>query len=60
MLIWAAEKVGLPTSPPYLSVVSGSSKNNVSSLLTGVSFASGGAGIFDGTDQVYVSIGITI
>ncbi|KAK4750622.1 hypothetical protein SAY87_004104 [Trapa incisa] len=46
-----AEKVGLPTSPPYLSLVSGNS--NVPSFLTGVSFASGGAGIFDSTDQVY-------
>ncbi|OWM88777.1 hypothetical protein CDL15_Pgr002544 [Punica granatum] len=48
-----AEKVGLPPSPPYLSLISGSNKNNASSFLTGVSFASGGAGIFDGTDQLY-------
>ncbi|KAG7957645.1 hypothetical protein I3843_11G186300 [Carya illinoinensis] len=46
-----AEKVGLPTSPPYLSLVSNSSKINNASFLTGVSFASGGAGIFDGTDE---------
>lgn len=45
-----AEKVGLPTSPPYLSP---GTKNNVSAFLTGVSFASGGAGIFNGTDQVF-------
>ncbi|KAB1215178.1 hypothetical protein CJ030_MR4G025854 [Morella rubra] len=44
-----AEKVGLPTSPPYLSL---ESKNN-NAFLTGVSFASGGAGIFDGTDKRY-------
>ena len=54
MFFWAAEKVGLPTSPPYLSLVSKSNKNN-GSFLTGVSFASGGAGIFDGTDERYVS-----
>ncbi|EEF32464.1 zinc finger protein, putative [Ricinus communis] len=42
-----AEKVGLPTSPPYLSV----SSKNTSAFMTGVSFASGGAGIFNGTDQ---------
>ncbi|XP_059442635.1 GDSL esterase/lipase At5g55050-like [Corylus avellana] len=47
-----AEKVGLPTSPPYLSLLSSSNKNNAS-FLTGVSFASGGAGIFDGTDERY-------
>lgn len=47
-----AEKVGLPTSPPYLSLVSKSNENN-GSFLTGVSFASGGAGIFDGTDERY-------
>ncbi|KAJ4725113.1 GDSL esterase/lipase [Melia azedarach] len=43
-----SEKVGLPTSPPYLSLKS--NKNNAS-FLTGVSFASGGAGIFNGSDQ---------
>ncbi|KAE8125526.1 hypothetical protein FH972_020321 [Carpinus fangiana] len=47
-----AEKVGLPTSPPYLSLLSSSNQNNAS-FLTGVSFASGGAGIFDGTDERY-------
>uniref|UniRef100_A0A5B6YPW1 GDSL esterase/lipase n=1 Tax=Davidia involucrata TaxID=16924 RepID=A0A5B6YPW1_DAVIN len=45
-----AEKVGLPTSPPYLSL---SKSNNSSVFLTGVSFASGGAGIFNGTDELY-------
>ncbi|CAK7349077.1 unnamed protein product [Dovyalis caffra] len=42
-----AQKVGLPTSPPYLSV----SQKNASSFMTGVNFASGGAGIFNGKDQ---------
>ncbi|OAY55145.1 GDSL esterase/lipase At5g55050 [Manihot esculenta] len=42
-----AEKLGLPTSPPYLSL----SSKNVSAFMTGVSFASGGAGIFNGTDE---------
>ncbi|XP_059662470.1 GDSL esterase/lipase At5g55050-like [Cornus florida] len=45
-----AEKVGLVTSPPYLSL---RKSNNSKAFLTGVSFASGGAGIFDGTDAVY-------
>lgn len=44
-----AEKLGLPSSPPYLS----EEHNKSSNFLTGVSFASGGAGIFDGTDQIY-------
>ncbi|MED6113316.1 hypothetical protein PIB30_069663 [Stylosanthes scabra] len=46
-----AEKLGVPTSPPYLSLVSKfNNKKNVS-FLDGVSFASGGAGIFtDKTD----------
>ncbi|KAG8492680.1 hypothetical protein CXB51_010315 [Gossypium anomalum] len=42
-----AEKLGLPSSPPYLSL----STNNITSHLTGVSFASGGAGIFNSTDR---------
>ncbi|TXG67553.1 hypothetical protein EZV62_008828 [Acer yangbiense] len=44
-----AEKVGLPTSPPYLSLKN--NKNRASLFMNGVSFASGGAGIFNGTDQ---------
>lgn len=49
-----AEKLGLPPSPPYLALVSNSSKSNSSSqFLTGVSFASGGAGILDGTADKY-------
>ncbi|KAK7847434.1 gdsl esterase/lipase, partial [Quercus suber] len=41
-------EVGLPTSPPYLSMISSKSNEN---FLNGVSFASGGAGIFDDTDK---------
>ncbi|KAE8704347.1 GDSL esterase/lipase [Hibiscus syriacus] len=43
-----AEKLGLPSSPPYLSL---SKKKDAPSYINGVSFASGGAGIFNGTDQ---------
>ncbi|KAK7300057.1 hypothetical protein RJT34_10889 [Clitoria ternatea] len=46
------EKLGLATSPPYLSLVSKANKNNAS-FMGGVSFASAGAGIFDGTDEIY-------
>ncbi|KAB2615629.1 GDSL esterase/lipase [Pyrus ussuriensis x Pyrus communis] len=49
-----AEKVGLPTSPPYLSLVSKSNKRKAS-FVNGVSFASGGAGIFNGSDEQYNS-----
>ncbi|KAG4923906.1 hypothetical protein GYH30_049488 [Glycine max] len=47
-----AEKLGLPTSPPYLSLVSKvhNNSNNVS-FLRGVNFASGGAGIFNVSDN---------
>lgn len=45
-----AENIGLPTPSPYLS---DSNKNNV--FLQGVSFASGGAGILNSTnDHPYV------
>ncbi|PSS06127.1 GDSL esterase/lipase [Actinidia chinensis var. chinensis] len=48
-----AEKVGLVASPPpYLSLVSKSNKSNAFPI-TGVSFASGGAGIFNGTDELF-------
>ncbi|KAM1149348.1 hypothetical protein FF1_030500 [Malus domestica] len=47
-----AEKVGLPTSPPYLSLVSKSNKQKAS-FVNGVSFASGGAGIFNSSDEQY-------
>lgn len=46
-----AQKLGLPTSPPYLSLSSVSSKN--SAILKGVSFASGGAGVLDGTARIF-------
>ena len=51
----AAEKVGLPTSPPYFSLVDDSNNNSNVSFLNGVSFASGGARILDGTDPYVVS-----
>ncbi|KAJ9567999.1 hypothetical protein OSB04_003965 [Centaurea solstitialis] len=41
-----AEKVGLPLAPPYLSL---SEKTNATVVVTGVSFASGGSGIFNET-----------
>ncbi|KAK2639736.1 hypothetical protein Ddye_027531 [Dipteronia dyeriana] len=44
-----AEKVGLPPSPPYLPLKN--NKNRASLFINGVNFASGGAGIFTGTDQ---------
>ncbi|XP_061340939.1 GDSL esterase/lipase At5g55050-like isoform X2 [Gastrolobium bilobum] len=49
-----AEKLGLPTSPPpYLSQVSNvNNKKNVS-FLDGVNFASGGAGIFNASDNSF-------
>ncbi|PSR85323.1 GDSL esterase/lipase [Actinidia chinensis var. chinensis] len=47
-----AEKVGLVTSPPpYLSLLSKSDKGNAFPI-TGVSFASAGAGIFNGRDEL--------
>ncbi|KAK2387209.1 hypothetical protein P8452_25437 [Trifolium repens] len=45
-----AEKLGLATSPPYLSLISKFNKKNVS-FLGGVNFASGGAGIFNRNDR---------
>ncbi|KAE8725482.1 hypothetical protein F3Y22_tig00008706pilonHSYRG00065 [Hibiscus syriacus] len=45
-----AEKLGLPSSPPYISL---SKKKDASSYINSVSFASGGAGIFNGTDQTF-------
>jgi len=50
----AAEKLGLATSPPYLSLTSKANKNKAT-FIDGVSFASAGAGIFDGSDLRYVS-----
>ncbi|WZZ39206.1 hypothetical protein YC2023_035465 [Brassica napus] len=47
-----AEKIGLPLPPPYLSL-RGLLKwrKRESAAVTGVNFASGGAGIFDGSSQ---------
>ncbi|XP_020256766.1 GDSL esterase/lipase At5g55050-like [Asparagus officinalis] len=44
-----ADKVGVPTSPPYLSIPSNS--NRTQAFLSGVSFASGGAGVLDSTNS---------
>ncbi|KAG2310617.1 hypothetical protein Bca4012_025121 [Brassica carinata] len=47
-----AEKFGLPLPPPYLSLkVPFKEKERQYAALTGVNFASGGAGIFNGSDQ---------
>ncbi|XAR67425.1 Triacylglycerol lipase, partial [Bertholletia excelsa] len=46
-----AEKVGVASPSPYLSLVS--NKSNGSFPTTGVSFASGGAGIFNSTDKLF-------
>ncbi|XP_010539124.1 PREDICTED: GDSL esterase/lipase At5g55050 [Tarenaya hassleriana] len=43
-----AEKLGIPSPPPYLSL---KKRGNESGELAGVNFASGGAGIFNGSDQ---------
>ncbi|KAM0010878.1 putative triacylglycerol lipase [Helianthus debilis subsp. tardiflorus] len=50
-----AEKVGLPSPPPYLSLVS-ESKNlsSTNATVTGVSFASGGSGVFNGSEALDV------
>lgn len=51
-----AEKLGLPTSPPYLSLLSKVNNSNKSmSFVSGVNFASGGAGIFNASDKGFVS-----
>ncbi|KAI3771767.1 hypothetical protein L6452_02935 [Arctium lappa] len=51
------EKVGLPSAPPYLSLVTKSKKLSSSNVtVTGISFASGGARIFNGTDELFVRI----
>ncbi|KAJ0983048.1 hypothetical protein J5N97_011303 [Dioscorea zingiberensis] len=44
-----AEKLGLPSSPPYLSIIYKSNKTDA--FLQGVSFASGGAGVLDSTNK---------
>ncbi|CAL0310885.1 unnamed protein product [Lupinus luteus] len=43
----AAEKFGLPTPPPYFSLLSKVKNKEKVVFMDGVSFASGGAGIFD-------------
>ncbi|KAJ0765673.1 putative triacylglycerol lipase [Helianthus annuus] len=49
-----AEKVGLPSPAPYLSLVSKFKKlSSSNATVTGVSFASGGAGILNGTDELF-------
>ncbi|XP_071692687.1 GDSL esterase/lipase At5g55050 isoform X2 [Rutidosis leptorrhynchoides] len=49
-----ADKVGLPLAPPYLSLVSKSKKlSSTNAVVTGVNFASGGAGILNGTDELF-------
>ncbi|KAF6168205.1 hypothetical protein GIB67_011590 [Kingdonia uniflora] len=47
-----AEKLGLPTSPPYLSLRSLSNNSN-NAFTMGVSFASGGAGILNETNKLF-------
>ncbi|KAL8136449.1 hypothetical protein V2J09_002450 [Rumex salicifolius] len=44
-----AEKLGVPSPPPYLDLVN----SRINNFYKGVSFASGGAGIFNATDQLY-------
>ncbi|WOL13005.1 hypothetical protein Cni_G21774 [Canna indica] len=44
-----AEKLGLPTSPPYLSL--SSSSNKTDAYIGGVSFASAGSGVLDSTNK---------
>lgn len=46
----AAQNLGVPTSIPYLSLSPDS--NNTDEYLAGVSFASGGAGVFNSTNSV--------
>ncbi|KAK9076344.1 hypothetical protein SSX86_004678 [Deinandra increscens subsp. villosa] len=48
-----AEKVGLPTAQPYLSLVSSKWKTLSKTPITGVNFASGGAGLFNRTDGFF-------
>lgn len=48
---FVAEKLGIPSPPPYLSV-----SQNDDALLKGVNYASGGAGILNDTGLYFVSI----
>lgn len=45
-----AEKLGVPSPPPYLSIPANS--NTTRAFLQGVNFASGGAGVLDSTSAV--------
>ncbi|KAI7753282.1 hypothetical protein M8C21_007742, partial [Ambrosia artemisiifolia] len=48
-----SEKVGLPSPPPYMSLVSDSKNlNTTNATVTGVSFASGGSGVFTGPEAL--------
>uniref|UniRef100_A0A7N0VA94 GDSL esterase/lipase n=1 Tax=Kalanchoe fedtschenkoi TaxID=63787 RepID=A0A7N0VA94_KALFE len=47
-----ADKLGIPTSPPYLFLKSEKEVNGSAFVVPGVSFASGGAGILNGTDNL--------
>ncbi|KAH7675580.1 GDSL lipase/esterase protein [Dioscorea alata] len=44
-----ADYLGLPSPPPYLSIKSNANKTQA--FLNGLNFASGGAGVFDSTNQ---------
>lgn len=46
----SAEKLGLPSPKPYLSLTS--NNNKTSEFLKGVNFASGGAGVLNNINQV--------
>ncbi|XP_071703853.1 GDSL esterase/lipase At5g55050-like [Rutidosis leptorrhynchoides] len=49
-----AEKVGQPSAPPYLSLVSKSKKlSSTNEVVTGVNFASGAATILNPTDELF-------
>ncbi|KAK9155678.1 hypothetical protein Sjap_003158 [Stephania japonica] len=52
-----ALKLGIPTSPPYLSLIAAPHKGEA--YLKGVSFASGGAGILDETSVGFLRRSIT-
>uniref|UniRef100_A0A0D3D8Q2 Uncharacterized protein n=1 Tax=Brassica oleracea var. oleracea TaxID=109376 RepID=A0A0D3D8Q2_BRAOL len=52
-----AEKFGLPLPPPYLSLKGiFKEEERKAAALSGVNFASGGAGIFNGSDQQFLQL----
>jgi len=51
---FVAEKLGIPSPPPYLSLLPNDDK-----LLKGVNYASGGAGILNDTGLYFVRISFT-